>query len=117
MSVAYIEQEAGLKETEKACYDNAAAFWERLKTQLASAAAETGVGGALMRSYWSAHQRFFKQLCTHSVERSSHATKLLDAPVAARGEAAGRLESAVRRAAATTCSSHATKRLGFTIAC
>ena len=44
------------------CYDNAAAFWEDLKTQLQTALTETQGSGTVMRSYWSAHQRFFKQV-------------------------------------------------------
>jgi hypothetical protein len=54
--------EAELSNTDKACYDNAAAFWEDLKTQLQTALTETQGSGTVMRSYWSAHQRFFKQV-------------------------------------------------------
>eukprot|EP01043_Picozoa_sp_COSAG02_P033067 COSAG02_NODE_2239_length_9411_cov_3.663552_8_plen_247_part_00 len=58
--------EAELSNTDKTCYDNAAAFWDEVRKQLQIAMSETQGGGMIMRSYWSAHQRFFKQVrhCT-----------------------------------------------------
>lgn len=54
--------EAELSNTDKTCYDNAAAFWDEVRKQLQIALSETQGGGMVMRSYWSAHQRFFKQV-------------------------------------------------------
>jgi len=55
--------EAELKPEDVGCYDNAAEFWDRLRAELRHAIDETEGGAGVMRSYWSAHQRFFKQLC------------------------------------------------------
>ena len=54
--------EAELSNTDKCCYDNAAAFWDELRKQLQIAISETQGSQMVMRSYWSAHQRFFKQV-------------------------------------------------------
>ena len=47
----------------------AAAFWDEVRKQLQIALSETQGSNTVMRSYWSAHQRFFKQVC----ERASFA--------------------------------------------
>ena len=50
---------------QRACFDAAASFWaERLLPDLEDAAKRTSTpAGRLTQQYWSAHQRFFKQLC------------------------------------------------------
>ena len=57
--------QAPLTEAQREGFDAAARFWgERLRPALERAAQLTGVpAGALMRSFWGAHQRVFKQLC------------------------------------------------------
>ena len=56
---------APLTELQRECFDAAASFWgERLRPALERAAELTSTAaGHLMRSFWGAHQRFFKQLC------------------------------------------------------
>lgn len=55
--------EASLSADDIACYDSSTAFWDRLRSSLTQALQQTQRGSSAMRTYWSAHQRFFKQLC------------------------------------------------------
>ena len=55
--------EAKLSDADRRVYDSAAGFWERLRSDLLNAIAETNSPSTVLRQYWSAHQRFFKQLC------------------------------------------------------
>ena len=59
---------APLTQAQRDGFDAAASFWaDRLLPELELAAERTSTPwGALSRSYWSAHQRFFKQLCVSS---------------------------------------------------
>ena len=43
-------------------YNAAAAFWVKIRYELQKAIAVTGASNRLFSSYWSAHQRFFRQL-------------------------------------------------------
>ena len=56
---------APLSDVQKATFDAAARFWgERLRPALEHAAELCNAqAGVLMRAFWGAHQRFFKQLC------------------------------------------------------
>ena len=55
--------EARLSDADRRVYDSAAGFWERLRKDLLNAIEETNSPSTVLRQYWSAHQRFFKQLC------------------------------------------------------
>ena len=55
--------EASLSADDIACYDAATVFWDRLRLSLTTALQQTQRSTGVMRGYWSAHQRFFKQLC------------------------------------------------------
>lgn len=56
---------APLSPKQRALYDGAALFWSQrlLPALLAAAERNAAAPGQLVRAYWGAHQRFFKQLC------------------------------------------------------
>ena len=56
--------ETPLSPDQRDAFDAAARFWKNLLGELEWAAHRTAApAGVLLRQYWSAHQRFFKQLC------------------------------------------------------
>jgi hypothetical protein len=62
-SAVFSTVEAELRPEDIRAYDQAVAFWDKLKAKLAAAIAETNAKNTIMRMFWSAHQRFFKSLC------------------------------------------------------
>ena len=62
-SATFATLEASLREVDVRGYDAEVEFWNKLRTELQNAMRETNAKNTLLRLYWSAHQRFFKQLC------------------------------------------------------
>ena len=62
-SAEFCTLEADLSANDERAYDAAVAFWNVLREEVGAALELTDGSNRVMQQYWSAHQRFFKQLC------------------------------------------------------